>query len=90
MHRMVTLSVAFALLVSVGPAWSQQCPHEIARWGYGPARVIAVDGDTSVFTSGIVLMVGDVSDPAHPVVIGEMPLEGELMQVGATFTLVEL
>ena len=71
--RLVAL-LGIGAVVLAAPAIAQDCPELVGRWPYGPASAIAVSGGRAYLGSGAGLLVLDVSSPAAPVKLGEVPL----------------
>ena len=82
---MSTVVVIFALLGCLGTTHAvvpnsdatvaaTTCPERVGHWPYGYSYAVAVDGTTAFFGVGAMLRAVDVSTPASPVIISEVPL----------------
>ena len=78
MARFIRQTTAHVVLLVVGmgsaPLLAQNCPDLVGRVPYGPARAVDVFGDHVYYSSGSMLMIADVSDPAVPIVVGELQM----------------
>ena len=65
-----------------GPrSFTTACPTELGRWPdkpYGTVRSSVISGNYAYYGNGLVLTVLDISDPANPVLVKEIPLPGEV------------
>lgn len=81
MKRSPTVVFVSFLLVLSGvvlfgsvPASSGSCPELVGRVPYGPSRAVDAVGDFAYYSSGSMLMIADVANPAAPVVVGELQM----------------
>jgi len=67
---------AIAAAASLAPAVvaAQQCPQVVEAWSYGPADAVFTRSGRAYYGSGTILVIGDVSDPATPAVLGHVDL----------------
>lgn len=65
-----------------GPrSFTTSCPTEVGRWPekpYGTVRSSVISGNYAYYGNGLYLTVLDISDPANPVLVREIPLPGEV------------
>ena len=77
--REIRMFMRYAVLVTLGITVVQtvlalDCPTQVGRWPYGSAHAVAASGNYAYFSSGTVLVVADVSNPAAPTAVGEAVL----------------
>lgn len=82
-----SFAVLIAFLVSTAlpmGSMAQTCPELEGIWPYGlPLAVAAIDGHV-VFGNGSALQIAEVSDPAHPVVIGDLVFSGRVNAIAVS------
>ncbi|MEN8163099.1 MAG: PKD domain-containing protein [Acidobacteriota bacterium] len=76
----VIVGIIFIVLSSAISAGAQ-CGDRTGEWAYGPTDGAAGNGTTAVFGSGRVAQVADTSDPANPIVVADIVLEGQVRGV---------
>ena len=82
--RRIGLRIPVFLVITVlvsGSVAFGECPDLIGRVPYGPSIAVATSGTHAYFSSGGVLMIADVSNPAVPIVVGEVELPGEIFDI---------
>ena len=67
----VMVLIVNGLCVLAAPAFAADCPELEGRWPYGPSFAADVAGGYLYYGSGSVLKIAGLSDPAHPVPVGE-------------------
>ena len=77
----MVLSAVCVFAEGESPLSAQSCPELVSKVPYGPSRAVSQVGDHAYFSSGAVLMIADVTDPAAPVVVGELELPGEIREI---------
>jgi len=64
-----------ALTCIAAGGFAQDCNRVVDQWPHGPADEVFTTQRHSFFSSGTVLMVGDISDISTPVTVGSIDLE---------------
>ena len=65
----------------VAPAGAQSCPELLGQWPCGPTMDVVVSSGFAYFGNGFGLKIADVSNPASPVIVGEVPFPGRVRSV---------
>ena len=81
--RLAAISVAALILIApIAPA--DDCPEPVGQWPYGPATSVAVDGTSAFYSSGLALVIADISEPASPQIVGEAILSERVSDIAVS------
>jgi hypothetical protein len=87
--RIISTVVGIVVAVGVAGASSAQqpCLDLIGADPHGPIRTASMENHLLVYGNGRVLTIADLSDPAAPIVLGEVVFESRIQTIATTDTL---
>ena len=79
-HSMLLHAIVLTLVVWAGgvPARAMDCPRPVGRWGHGTVYAVAADEAHVYVGCGTGLQIYGIEDPAHPRMVSELLLEGQI------------